>query len=98
MSVGEARTVRVLDLRKCLVQIALNCKKRGGVRMFPPLERQSRMARKPQASLCQATWPVGCERTSLLDGYNNTCKALEISDIIRGIRGKRDSNRAGREV
>ena len=27
-------------------------------RLFPPLERQSRMARKPQASLCQAIWPV----------------------------------------
>ena len=48
------------------------------------------MARKPQASLCQATWPVGCERTSLLDGCNTTCKALEISDIIKGIRGKRE--------
>ena len=59
-------------------------------RLFPPLERQSRMARKPQASLCQATWPVGCERTSLLDGYNTTCKALKISDIIKGIRGKRE--------
>ena len=53
------------------------------------------MARKPQTSLCQAVWPVGCERTSLLDGYNNTCKALKISDIIRGIRGKRDSNNEG---
>ena len=48
------------------------------------------MARKPQASLCQATWPVGCERISLLDGCNTTCKALEISDIIKGIRGKRE--------
>ena len=33
---------------------------------------------------------MGCERTSLLDGYNITCKALKISDIIKGIRGKRE--------
>ena len=26
-----------------------------------------------------------------LDGYNITCKALEISAIIKGSRGKRDS-------
>ena len=53
---------------------------------------QSRMAHKPQASLCQTIWPVGCKRTLLLDGYNITCKALEISAIIKGSRGKRDSN------
>lgn len=53
---------------------------------------QSRMAHKPQASLCQTNWPVGCKRTLLLDGYNITCKALEISAIIKGSRGKRDSN------
>lgn len=32
-----------------------------------------------------------CKRTLLLDGYNITCKALEISAIIKGSRGKRDS-------
>ena len=51
-----------------------------------------------QASLCQTIWPVGCKRTLLLDGYNITCKALEISAIIKGSRRKRDSNRADREV
>ena len=44
-----------------------------------------------QASLCQTIWPVGCKRTLLLDGYNITCKALGISAIIKGSRGKRDS-------
>ena len=64
----------------------------SGFKKVISLACQSRMARKPQASLCQATWPVGCKRTLLLDGYNTTCKALEISDIIKGIRGKRDFN------
>ena len=50
----------------------------------------SRMTQNVQVSLCQATWPVGCERISLLDGCNTTCKALKISDIIKGIRGKRE--------
>ena len=43
-----------------------------------------------QASLCQTIWPVGKQMLGL-DGCNITCKALEISAIIKGSRGKRDS-------
>ena len=43
-----------------------------------------------QASLCQTIWLVGKQMLGL-DGYNITCKALEISAIIKGSRGKRDS-------
>lgn len=43
-----------------------------------------------QASLCQTIWPVDKQKLGL-DGYNITCKALEISAIIKGSRGKRDS-------
>ena len=48
--------------------------------------------------LCQTIWPVGCKRTLLLDGYNITCKALEISAIIKGSRGKRNSNSTPRAI
>ena len=46
-----------------------------------------------QASLCQTIWPSTFKdlESSLLAGYNITCKALEISAIIKGSRGKRDS-------
>ena len=50
-----------------------------------------------QASLCQTIWPVGKQMLGL-DGYNITCKALGISAIIKGSRGKRDSNRIGRKT
>ena len=47
-----------------------------------------------QASLCQTIWPSTFKdlESSLLAGYNITCKALEISAIMKGSRGKRDSN------
>jgi hypothetical protein len=41
---------------------------------------------------------VGCKRTLLLDGYNITCKALEISAIIKGSRGKRKFNSTPRAI
>ena len=46
-----------------------------------------------QASLCQTIWPSTFKdlESSLLAGYNITCKALGISAIIKGSRGKRDS-------
>lgn len=56
------------------------------------------MARKPQASLCQAFWLANQIELSALGEYNNTCKVLEISDIIKGIRGKRDSNNVAHGV
>ena len=53
-----------------------------------------------QASLCQTIWPSTFKdlESSLLAGYNITCKALGISAIIKGSRGKRDSNRIGRKT
>ena len=46
-----------------------------------------------QASLCQTIWPSTFKdlESSLSAGYNITCKALGISAIIKGSRGKRDS-------
>ena len=46
-----------------------------------------------QASLCQTIWPKLIQgfRVQSEVGYNITCKALGISAIIKGSRGKRDS-------
>ena len=52
----------------------------------------------PKLLSARPFWLANQIELSALGEYNNTCKVLEISDIIKGIRGKRDSNNVAHGV